>query len=238
MATPSIPTGEEDLIHHEEQPRRSLAQRPDARSIMDSVILEVETLANLAFRCLLLFSGLLAQERILFSPSRDSNDDVTEALFEISNDLEGQVHSRHFGDPSGATRQSEPTIQARKSHQVTTQGRSSWTLQANSETGFIATTPMLMYGRLHGRVVARGVRGSFSAILPRIAALAKQSAPFALRASLVQAGLGWRSERCWRTTVNRCSVCSVCSMRDHHCLRLAQWPSRLNGLVFGEAWVC
>ncbi|KAH6961693.1 hypothetical protein BKA56DRAFT_182154 [Ilyonectria sp. MPI-CAGE-AT-0026] len=89
MATPSILAGEEGLIHHEEQPRRSLAQRLDARSIMDSVILEVETLANLAFRCLLLFSGLLAQGRILFSPSQDSNDDVTEALFEISNDLEG-----------------------------------------------------------------------------------------------------------------------------------------------------
>lgn len=89
MATPSILAGEEGLIHHEEQLRRSLAQRPDARSIMDSVILEVETLANLAFRCLLLFSGLLAQGRILFSPSRDSNDDVTEALFEIPTDLEG-----------------------------------------------------------------------------------------------------------------------------------------------------
>ena len=57
---------------------------------MDSVILEVETLANLAFRCILLFSGLLAQGRILFSPSQDSNDDVTEALFELPNNLEDQ----------------------------------------------------------------------------------------------------------------------------------------------------
>ncbi|KAJ4175817.1 hypothetical protein NW767_015660 [Fusarium falciforme] len=90
MATPSILAGEEGLVHHEEQPRRSLAQYPNARSIVDSVILEVETLANLAFRCLLLFSGLLAQGRILFSPSQDSNDDVTEALFELPNNLEDQ----------------------------------------------------------------------------------------------------------------------------------------------------
>lgn len=57
---------------------------------MDSVIPEVETLANLAFRCLLLFSGLLAQGRILHSRSQDLNDDVTEAPFDVPNDLEEQ----------------------------------------------------------------------------------------------------------------------------------------------------
>jgi hypothetical protein len=46
MATPSVLAGEEGLVHHEEQPRRSLAQRPDARNIMESVILDVEILLN------------------------------------------------------------------------------------------------------------------------------------------------------------------------------------------------
>ncbi|RTE68818.1 hypothetical protein BHE90_016800 [Fusarium euwallaceae] len=93
MAAPSILAGKEGLVQYEEQPRRSLAQRPDARTIMDSVILKVEILANLAFRCLLLCSGLLAQGRILFSPSQDPNDDAMEALFDIPNDLEDKSAS-------------------------------------------------------------------------------------------------------------------------------------------------
>lgn len=93
MAAPSILAGEEGLVQYEEQPRRSLAQRPDARTIMGSVVLKVEILANLAFRCLLLCSGLLAQGRILFSPSQDPNDDAMEALFDIPNDLEDKSAS-------------------------------------------------------------------------------------------------------------------------------------------------
>lgn len=48
---------------------------------------------------------------------------------------------------------------------------------------------MLMYGRHHDRLVARGSQGCFLTSFPGIAALfAKQSAPSAHRASLVQAG--------------------------------------------------
>ncbi|KAH7261544.1 hypothetical protein BKA59DRAFT_447801 [Fusarium tricinctum] len=89
MATPSVLAGEEGLVHHEEQPIRSLGQRPDARSIMDSVFLDVEILSNRAFRCILLYSGLIAQGRILFNPSQDSDDDVIETLFDIPSNLEG-----------------------------------------------------------------------------------------------------------------------------------------------------
>ncbi|GKU07311.1 unnamed protein product [Fusarium langsethiae] len=88
MAIPSVLAGQEGLVHHEEQPRRSLAQRPDARSIMDSVSLDVETLSNQAFRCILLYSGLIAQGRILFSPSQDSDDDAMETFFDTPNNLE------------------------------------------------------------------------------------------------------------------------------------------------------
>jgi hypothetical protein len=88
MATPAVLAGEEGLVHHEEQPRRSLAQRPDARSIMDSVILDVELLSNRAFRCIMLFSGLIAQGRILSSPSQDSNDDVMDTISGVPNNLE------------------------------------------------------------------------------------------------------------------------------------------------------
>jgi hypothetical protein len=89
MTTPSVLAGEEGLVHHEEQPRRSLAQRPDARSIMDSVIMDVEILSNRTFRCILLYSGLIAQGRILFSPSQDSDEDVMETLFDAPSNLEG-----------------------------------------------------------------------------------------------------------------------------------------------------
>jgi hypothetical protein len=90
MATPAFLAGEEGLVHHEEQPERSLAQRPDARSIMDSVILDVEILSNRAFRCIILFSALLAQGRIIFSPSpsQNSNEDVMDTIFDVPNNLE------------------------------------------------------------------------------------------------------------------------------------------------------
>ncbi|KAF4446948.1 hypothetical protein F53441_9464 [Fusarium austroafricanum] len=91
MATPAVLAGEEGLVDHEEQPRRSLAQRPDARSIMDSVILDVEILSNQAFRCILLCSGLIAQGRILFSPSQNSNDDVMQTLFDAPRNLEDKT---------------------------------------------------------------------------------------------------------------------------------------------------
>ncbi|KAF5576970.1 hypothetical protein FPCIR_12329 [Fusarium pseudocircinatum] len=89
MATPEVLAGEEGLVHHEEQPGRSLAQRPDARSIMDSVILDVEILSNRAFRCIMLFSTLIAQGRIIFRPSQNSNEDVMDTIFDVSNSLEG-----------------------------------------------------------------------------------------------------------------------------------------------------
>ncbi|GKU13084.1 unnamed protein product [Fusarium langsethiae] len=88
MASPAVLAGDEGLVHHEEQPRRSLAQRPDARSIMDSVILDVEILSNQAFRCIMLFSALIAQGRIIFSPSQDSNDDVMDTILDVPNNLE------------------------------------------------------------------------------------------------------------------------------------------------------
>ncbi|PCD21778.1 hypothetical protein AU210_015581 [Fusarium oxysporum f. sp. radicis-cucumerinum] len=88
MATPAVLAGEEGLVHHEEQPRRSLVQRPDARSIMDSVILDVEILSNRAFCCIILCSGLIAKGRILFSPSQNSNDDVMDTIFDVPNSLE------------------------------------------------------------------------------------------------------------------------------------------------------
>jgi hypothetical protein len=88
MATPTVLAGEEGLVHHEEQQRRSLAQCPDARSIMDSVILDVEILSNRVFRCILLYSGLIAQGRILYSPSQDSDDDVMDTIFDMLNNLE------------------------------------------------------------------------------------------------------------------------------------------------------
>ncbi|EWY79391.1 hypothetical protein FOYG_17439 [Fusarium oxysporum NRRL 32931] len=87
MASPAVLAGDEGLVHHEEQPKRSLAQRPDARRIMDSVILDLEILSNQAFRCILLYSGLIAQGRILFSPSQDSNDDVLQTLFDAPRNL-------------------------------------------------------------------------------------------------------------------------------------------------------
>ncbi|KAK7575363.1 hypothetical protein V3481_017325 [Fusarium oxysporum f. sp. vasinfectum] len=91
MASPAVLAGDEGLVHHEEQPKRSLAQRPDARRIMDSVILNVEILSNQAFRCILLYSGLIAQGRILFSPSQDSNDDVLQTLFDAPRNLEDKT---------------------------------------------------------------------------------------------------------------------------------------------------
>ncbi|PCD21791.1 hypothetical protein AU210_015594 [Fusarium oxysporum f. sp. radicis-cucumerinum] len=91
MATPAVLAGEEGLVDHEEQPRRSLAQRPDARSIMDSVILDVEILSNQAFRCILLYSGLIAQGRILFSPSQNSNADIMQTLFDAPRNLEDKT---------------------------------------------------------------------------------------------------------------------------------------------------
>ncbi|KAM0361947.1 hypothetical protein ACHAO7_011609 [Fusarium culmorum] len=87
-ATPLVLAGEEGLVHHEEQPIRSLGQRPDARIIMDSVLLDVEILSNRAFRCILLYSGLIAQGRILSTPSQDSDDDAIETLFDIPSNLE------------------------------------------------------------------------------------------------------------------------------------------------------
>jgi hypothetical protein len=67
MATPSVLTEELGVVYHDEQPTRSLAPRPNSRSLMDSVMLKVEILSNRAFRCILLYSGLLAQGRIPFS---------------------------------------------------------------------------------------------------------------------------------------------------------------------------
>jgi hypothetical protein len=96
MATPSVLVGDEGLVHHEEHPRRSLAQRPDARSIMDSVMLEVEISSNREFRCILLYSGILAQGRILFSQSQGSDDDVMETLFDMPNEVEDTIHNPSF----------------------------------------------------------------------------------------------------------------------------------------------
>ncbi|KAK2667985.1 hypothetical protein RAB80_017176 [Fusarium oxysporum f. sp. vasinfectum] len=61
MASPAVLAGDEGLVHHEEQPKRSLAQRPDAR------------------------------RRILFSPSQDSNDDVLQTLFDAPRNLEDKT---------------------------------------------------------------------------------------------------------------------------------------------------
>ncbi|KAJ9413489.1 hypothetical protein QL093DRAFT_2478108 [Fusarium oxysporum] len=88
MATPAVLAGEEGLVHHEEQPRRSLIRRPDARSLMGSVILDIEILSDRPFRCILLCSGLIAQGRILFSPLQDPNDDVMDTIFDVPNNLE------------------------------------------------------------------------------------------------------------------------------------------------------
>ncbi|SCO24425.1 unnamed protein product [Fusarium fujikuroi] len=90
MASPAVLAGDEGLVHHEEQPRRSLAQRPDARSIMDSVILEVGILSNWAFRCIMLLSAFIAQGRIIFSPSpsQDSNEDEMDTILDVPNNLE------------------------------------------------------------------------------------------------------------------------------------------------------
>lgn len=79
--------GEVGVIRSEEQPKRCLIKRADGRNILDSVILDIERLANLAFRCLLLLSGLLAQGRLLLRTG-DPVDGATNALFEIPNDLE------------------------------------------------------------------------------------------------------------------------------------------------------
>jgi hypothetical protein len=55
---------------------------------MDSVILDVELLSNRAFRCIMLFSALIAQGRIILSPSQDSNGDVMDIIFDVPNNLE------------------------------------------------------------------------------------------------------------------------------------------------------
>ncbi|KAH7157956.1 hypothetical protein B0J13DRAFT_650739 [Dactylonectria estremocensis] len=87
--TPSILVGGKGVTHYEETLRSSFARSPDARNILDLVIPEVEGLANLAFRCSLLFSGLVAQWRMHYGPPEDSNQDTMERLFEIPNDIKG-----------------------------------------------------------------------------------------------------------------------------------------------------
>ena len=60
LATPTLLLGGRGVIKGEEQPKRSILQPPDARSILDKVIGDIGSLIDLQFDCSLLISALVA----------------------------------------------------------------------------------------------------------------------------------------------------------------------------------
>ena len=78
------------MIEGEEQPKRSILESTDTRSILDEVLCDISNLVDLEFDCSLLVSGLVAQGKFLGSGMTDNaemEELSSEILRKISTDL-------------------------------------------------------------------------------------------------------------------------------------------------------
>src|SRR6266498_4277317 len=82
--------GDRGVIEGEEQPKRSILESTDTRSILDEVLCDISNLVDLEFDCSLLVSGLVAQGKFLGSGMTDNaemEELSSEILRKISTDL-------------------------------------------------------------------------------------------------------------------------------------------------------